>query len=881
VRAASILTLLLVALSLTLPLAESFSPYATIPRIEATPVAHSADPFGSVTAFNVTHAVMNTYTDLQANSTASPSLSQPDPNQFKFKLTTTTASVGREEINWTVQVLGSTGACTGCSKVILRFVFFTPTGDTIDAGGNASYSIFRSTTASPTLTRVFGTGTSENDTQTISLSNRNPSVASFCPDTNEICYDATGSVGYNVTLAFKFGWNFPAGPSKMLSVQVGNVALVAPILANANVHQMVLNSITNKVLHTANATSFNFNRTVTTPLPSPPGGNKNFNWTSFQVTLYYPTAYTSFTATNATGPALPAGTTGFCLAPDCKSLFNATFVSMTFSQLNGNLQLTMTAQTTNTLRSISAVIGNLPQTHWQPSESIGVKLNDTLSIQQPGTVGITQIHSSGKTVGPTQTQNTLGNGTFPITVATSPLGSWNVNATFTSLYDYGSNSTSVFIEHLKLAQSFTYSGDNSRITATGTIDHESSTLGPAPGASVAVFGISTLTSGNYSQSFAPASAGLYIHNITFVNGAFTLGRPLIIYLGIVNPSSTVMVGNVTISHEFLSGISHGVNATFSLDKPIDTPFQQGSRNYEVDVTFSNGLMNLKVTTLRTGAQTTATSSSGAPPLFDTRQQFGLFNVTVTSQPQAGGQRTINSHESQPFAYVFSNSLIAQGGRVLAAKIGVADSQGAFTITTDSAPISQARHLALIVLARDANGITLGNQDPTGATDNLVLCGPLTSGTCQPALDGPTEATSGQSLTMTLKVRNNSTKLVMNLNITLQVFSGTNLVSQTTQRTGPMQPGASYNFPFTFNAPSSLGSYSVSFFSPEYGAPIIATTLNVVIIPTTLQIAIPAIIGIAVAVGFAFFFRRRRPAVTETAEKTKQTGPKAGPKPRNP
>src|SRR5207245_10468204 len=141
------------------------------------------------------------------------------------------------------------------------------------------------------------------------------------------------------------------------------------------------------------------------------------------------------------------------------------------------------------------------------------------------------------------------------------------------------------------------------------------------------------------------------------------------------------------------------------------------------------LRTLRATTLRDGAKTTATRRSAVPPLFATRQQFGLFNMTVTSQPQAGGQRTTNSHESQPFAYVFSNSLIAQGGRVLAAKIGQADNQGAFTITTDSAPISQARHLALIVLARDANGITLGNQDPTGASDNLVLCGPSTSGTC--------------------------------------------------------------------------------------------------------------------------------------------------------
>src|SRR5207245_8904076 len=126
------------------------------------------------------------------------------------------------------------------------------------------------------------------------------------------------------------------------------------------------------------------------------------------------------------------------------------------------------------------------------------------------------------------------------------------------------------------------------------------------------------------------------------------------------------------------------------------------------------------------------------------------------------------------------------------------------------------------------------------------------------------------------VRNNSTKLVMNLNITLQVFTGTNLVSQTTQRTGPMQPGASYNFPFTFNAPSSLGSYSVSIFSPEYASPIIATTLNVVIIPSTLQITIPVIVGIVIPRGYAFFFRRRRPADTEPAEQTKQTGPQTGP-----
>jgi len=535
------------------------------------------------------------------------------------------------------------------------------------------------------------------------------------------------------------------------------------------------------------------------------------------------------------------------------------------------------------MRAISTVIGSLPQTHWQPSESIGVKLNDTLSVQQSGTVAITQIHSSGKTVGPTQTQNSLGSGVFPTTAVTSPLGTWKLNATFTSLYDYGSNSTSIFIEHLKLAQPLAYSGDNTRITITGTIDSESTNVKPSSGASVAVFGLSTLTSGNYSKAFAPVASGLYIRNVTFVNGAFTTNRPLIMFIAVVNPSSTLTVGNVTVSHEFYPGQTHGVNATFSLDKPIDTPLQAGTRFYEVDVTFSNGLMILKVTTLRSGAQITATSSPGSAPLFDTRQQFGLFSILIKSAPQTGGPTTSNSLETQPFAYLFTNSLISQGGRVLVANVTQTDSSGGFLITANGAPIPQARRLVFIVLARDVNGTTLGNQDPTGAVDSLVLCGPASTSGCQPSLDGPNEATPSQQITMTLKVRNNSTTLGMTLGVTLQVYSGANLVIQVPKQTGLISPGQTKDISYQFNAPSALGTYSVSFFSAEYGAPLLITTLNVLLIPTWAQIAIPAIIGVGVAAGLVFFFRRRKPAATETktSEKTRSAGSKTPPGARNP
>jgi len=137
--------------------------------------------------------------------------------------------------------------------------------------------------------------------------------------------------------------------------------------------------------------------------------------------------------------------------------------------------------------------------------------------------------------------------------------------------------------------------------------------------------------------------------------------------------------------------------------------------------------------------------------------------------------------------------------------------------------------------------------------------------------------------MTLKVRNNSTTLGMTLGVTLQVYSGANLVIQVPKQTGLISPGQTKDISYQFNAPSALGTYSVSFFSAEYGAPLLITTLNVLLIPTWAQIAIPAIIGVGVAAGLVFFFRRPKPAATETktSEKTRPAGSKTPPGARNP
>src|SRR5437879_4139407 len=165
---------------------------------------------------------MNTYTD--ANATSSP---PPDAtlvhtgSGYKFLLDTTAARIGTQSINYTVTIIGTgTGnvrVCTGCSRVILRFDFFTPPGTRIDGSStnpdvaNATYTIFKG------ATRLL----SENDSQTIQM--RSASVAASCPESTQVCYDATNSIGFNLTLVFRFGWNLPA--SKELSVQVGNVAL--------------------------------------------------------------------------------------------------------------------------------------------------------------------------------------------------------------------------------------------------------------------------------------------------------------------------------------------------------------------------------------------------------------------------------------------------------------------------------------------------------------------------------------------------------------------------------------------------------------------------------------------------------------------------------
>jgi len=70
-------------------------------------------------------------------------------------------------------------------------------------------------------------------------------------------------------------------------------------------------------------------------------------------------------------------------------------------------------------------------------------------------------------------------------------------------------------------------------------------------------------------------------------------------------------------------------------------------------------------------------------------------------------------------------------------------------------------------------------------------------------------------------------------------------------------------------------YSLTFFSPDYGAPLTTGTLQVSVLQSSLQVIIPAIIGLAAAIVILLFFQfRKKPeTVPESPAKDKSAGGK--------
>jgi hypothetical protein len=143
------------------------------------------------------------------------------------------------------------------------------------------------------------------------------------------------------------------------------------------------------------------------------------------------------------------------------------------------------------------------------------------------------------------------------------------------------------------------------------------------------------------------------------------------------------------------------------------------------------------------------------------------------------------------------------------------------------------------------------------------------------MDAIGQVAEGQSVTATLHLRSNATKITEIITVDL-ILQGSGKVAEQTAIS--IAPGASRDVTLSFKAPSSPGQYAISFSSPQYSGVLASQTLQVTILQSNLQILIPAAIGVVAAIIILGFYLVKRQPVTEVPEE--KTKP-AGSKPRTP
>jgi hypothetical protein len=333
---------------------------------------------------------------------------------------------------------------------------------------------------------------------------------------------------------------------------------------------------------------------------------------------------------------------------------------------------------------------------------------------------------------------------------------------------------------------------------------------------------------------------------------------------LVNPARTVLmkVNNLTIDHEWVSGVSHGSNATIAVPSGADTFTLQPAYVYTLTATFTPG--GIQVTVSGTGNSISAMLPPGNLPVTSLRQHSGLFRITVNSTPVSASSpcvpSCINSLESPAYAYVLVNPPLP--GRLLASGSFTSTSNGAFSTIISSGRILGATKLTFLTLGRDSNGLAITVQTKSSQESTIL----------QSSLDKIPIATQNQPMTMVLHLTSNSTIINMNITISLNI-EGRGVVQ--TQSGIYISHGTTKDISFNFNAPASIGVYALTFFSPDYGAPLITGTLQVSVLQSSLQVIIPAIIGLAAAIVILLFFlfRKKPQAILESSAKDKPAGGK--------
>jgi hypothetical protein len=830
-------------------------------------------------AFNVTYAQFDLYTKQNATSPPSSLMFFSAINNTKdgkpvndtaFRISIPTSSAVSQGINYTLSVPKGPGLTT--------FLKFDWNG-TLGQGTSARYLVYNATKTPPSLvlnvTKV-GPPYAFNFTGGPPIS-ATGGVPVSCDPTDE-CYDVTSFIGTKLTLGFVFNSN---ATGKGLNLRVANIEIASvgttPIEATA--HTMKLNSLS-QVSHNSTVT-VTYNATAT---------NAKHIWGQTVTTYYFPKSYklTSISLNNTISLSLAHPIDqGVCSASSCSNLQLAALKNMQFMALNDTVigstaypwfrgTAVLLAAGVSGEGFIQTTLGGVPSDFWVPGDTLQVRVNNTQGVNVTGSNIISILSPSAPLTNLTQTFPAPSRGIFLFNftgvLPQAPLGSnWNVTSVFFNGFDYGIVFHLFRLEQVQVNKgSFAYSGNNRRLTASGSLFYGSNSTKPGSilGSVVAIdsgSAPSPLTASVHSSSLGK---GMYISNVTLLNGAFTSGVSLIGTFTVLNPTGVNENATITLEHEWISQQSHGSSSAFSLpsgDFPFNPPDKAAVFVYKLNATLTLSGIRVVVTSLTSGNSITVNLPAGTPPVTSVRQHSGLFKITISSKtlsapsPCASPACT-NSIESPVYAYILVNPPLP--GRLLASAPITIGAGGAFTSIITSGGELGARKLVFFVLGQDPNGVSITTQDKSTPESTIL----------QATLDNVPTATQGQSITMTLHLQSNST--ILNMDITV----GLNVDGQLVQSKSnvSISHGSKTDVAFTFNAPSGLGVHTFTFFSPEYGAPLITGTLQVSVLQSSLQVIIPAIIGLAAAIVILLFFllRKKPETIPDSSSKGKTAGGKA-------
>jgi len=870
---------------------------------------------GATSAFNYTYGTADIYTNATALQIPSPtgtqllwfstinstSTTSPIPGTAFNFTASSPVSAGHQDVNWTLTIPKT--SCSTCSVYVQFTLFGNLTKGTSE---NFTLTLTYNNTLIPT---TICSGSPQGSCSFLGNSASSVLVCGtttsplLCPTSNPVQVNATRWVGYKIGLSFRFGWN-ATGAEMKASVGEVRVASIDNTVKPSISHFISQNS-TDIISHRAVLAQISYNATV----EHPANGTSTMAshvWANEVINILYPSGYN---ITRVVINSTSSGTTTFyqsglsvpvpfektsCQNIPCSqsllaiNMMNATNGNPTFIH---NSNVTITAVTHNSIAQIATLSGGLPTQLFTSGDQISIKVVNKPSIVnastslQTGTLSLTFPSALSILTGPVSTA-TGGVYNFTLPSDCGPNNQlcstdWGFSAVFISLYDLGNATGSFRINSLQV--SFTGStGGSNALSVQGRLTYGDGT--GASGINATLFAVDRGLQVNRpvtNNQTKTSSSLLYISNVTLVNGVFTQGQSLIMLFTVVNPNATQLYNaNVTIEHEWAGPLSHNMSVTFSLhpgDPLSDLPFNNtASQTYKATILFTGTGVQVTLSNLRTSPNhfPTVTMTEGTSPVVPNRPHAGLFNITLTSMIGSTTEAPISFLPSPLYAYVGSSlvpSRYLSGSDVI--RTGP---NGDFSATISSDFLLGAKNMTVFLLARAATGIGLVNNLSTIAlTDSTILLA---------TTDPIGTVARDETVSATLHLKSDSTKIseVITVNLILQ----DNGMSRQVATTGvTILPGDSQTVTLTFPAPSTIGSYTLTFSSPEYGGPLTSQTLHVAILQSNLQILIPAAIGVVAAIIVLGVYLIRGKPVKEAEEKTK-TKPAAGstktrPAPANP